>query len=166
MDVSNTTSICPGCGVNLPSQGFAVSEKYNASGECQKMYEQLLYYTLSKRDAYFIHQLVVDTYAAQHSTDSAPKIRTAFALIGLYLVNEQGFNGRQVQLTHMRLPKFQWPSFKAPADTGKITIKDVINSPPGDERDNMIKIWSNSVWQSWNNYHQWIINTLNQLSMI
>ena len=50
--------------------------------------------------------------------------RTAFALIGLYLVNERGFTGRQAQRAAHVLGRRrqQWPRFLPPARVGDITV--------------------------------------------
>jgi hypothetical protein len=59
--------MCPGCGLNLPSAEEQLDERYNASYACRQLYGELSAYTLSLRDVDFIHQLGVDTYAAQHA---------------------------------------------------------------------------------------------------
>lgn len=42
-------------------------------------------YTLAHRDPAFLHQHVVDAFAAQHADDSTKPITLVFALVGLYL---------------------------------------------------------------------------------
>ena len=101
---------------------------------CQELYDKLAFYTLSKTEPFFIHQLAVDAYAAQHPYQTSEKtIKLAFALIGLYLFSEKNYTGRQVQLAHMQLAntKRAWPTFTAPKDKGGITIADVIKVPEG-----------------------------------
>ena len=77
---------------------------------------ELSYYTLAHGDRAFIHQHVVDAYAAQHVRPSPSTIGPAFALAGLYLASEQRYSGRQVQQTHMRMARAskQWPRFDPP----------------------------------------------------
>src|SRR5262245_33266568 len=97
---------CPGCG--LEADG-------DAAAACLARYHELSAQTLSDRDPTFPHQLAVDAYAAQHaeptnrpinmgtlggspsppamgrgeqSSPAPHAIKTAFALIGLYLVFE------------------------------------------------------------------------------
>jgi hypothetical protein len=60
-------SICPGCGLRLESDDQSLNDRYNASNACWQLYGKLSAFTLSLRDPDFIHQLMVDTYAAQHS---------------------------------------------------------------------------------------------------
>jgi hypothetical protein len=42
-------------------------------------------WTMSLRDSAFVHQYVVDAWAAQHAENGSKPIGVAFALIGLYL---------------------------------------------------------------------------------
>lgn len=65
--------------------------------EEQQMYNQLAFYTLSHPDKiFFIHQLVVDAYTAQHADAQTKPIAITFALAGLYLVVEKNYTGKQV----------------------------------------------------------------------
>lgn len=60
-------------------------------------YHELCGYTLTHGDPAFIHQHVVDAYAAQSATAETKPITLMFALIGLCLHVERQLNGRQVQ---------------------------------------------------------------------
>ena len=48
-------------------------------------YDRLCAYTLNRGDAAFIHQHVVDAFAAQHAGGHTKAITITFALVGLYL---------------------------------------------------------------------------------
>jgi len=115
------------------------------------LYNQLAFHTLAHPDPAFIHQLVVDAYAAQNAEETTKPIAVVFALVGLYLHLEKGFTGRQVQRAHMQLAK--WPNtwFKPPlpAERGEISIKDVLAAEPGPAHDAMIERWCASVWECW-----------------
>jgi hypothetical protein len=125
-------------------------------------FNELSIYTLSLRDPWFIHQLVVDTYAAQHVTPDQKPIAGSFALIGLYLVYEKGFTGKQVQSVHMQIAGKQktWPKFIAPTIKWELTVEDVMKIPPGEKRDEMIKKWGESVWEMWRKDHEQQIKDL------
>ena len=112
-------------------------------------YDELCCYTLAHDDPSFIHQHVVDTFAAQDADEHEP-IRLTFALVGLYLHVEKGFSGREVQLAHMKIArrKQQWPVFALPDDRGSITASDVLAAPPGSERDRAIHEWCACVWRA------------------
>lgn len=108
-------------------------------------------YTLTHGDPRFIHQHVVDAFAAQHATTETRPIAVAFALIGLYLHVVRGLSGRQVQRAHMVLAKRSrhWPTFPLPEHRGAITAVDVMAAPDGLERDRAIDAWCGSVWDAY-----------------
>ena len=122
----------------------------------QETYDELSLYTLSLRDPAFIHQYIVDAYAAQHADRNTKPITLAFALIGLYLHIEKGYSGRDVQLAHIKMAKEKktWPAFNFPVDRGAMTVEDVLKIPAGSQRNEAIKSWSRSVWQAWSEGHE------------
>lgn len=146
---------CPGCGLRLPVGNTPADERFFASPECLSIYGELTGYTVMRGDEAFIHQHLVDAYAAQHAEDHQPPITVAFALIGLYLALEKDFTGKQVQHMHMLLARRtkNWPRFPRPAHTGALTVQDVVNAAPGAERDAMLMRWSQSVWDAWGHEH-------------
>jgi hypothetical protein len=91
-------------------------------------YNELCYYTLAHRDPSFIHQHVVDAFAAQHADEKTKPIKLTFALVGLYLHVEKQFSGKRVQQVHMDLArqKRPWPSFALPSKRGSQTAADVL----------------------------------------
>src|SRR5436190_14425039 len=86
-------------------------------------YHELSAYTLTHGDPTFIHQNVVDAWAAQHAVEGGKPIGLTFALVGLYLHLERGFSGRYVQRAHMEMGrrKREWPAFDMPAQRGSMT---------------------------------------------
>jgi hypothetical protein len=128
-------------------------------------HNELSAYTLTRGDASFIHQHVVDAFAAQHATPRSKAIGVAFGLIGLYLHLERGYTGRAVQRAHMRLGRLrrQWPRFDPPADRGALTVIDVMRSPPGPPRDGAIEAWCASVWEAWHASHDRVAAMLREL---
>jgi hypothetical protein len=117
----------------------------------EELYNDLAYYTLAHPDPAFIHQLLVDAYTAQRADATTKPIAITFALIGLYLVVEKNFTGKQVQRVHMQLARSRqmWPSFSLPDDRGTMTVGDVASVPPGVERDAAIYQWCAAVWEAW-----------------
>lgn len=111
-------------------------------------YHQLSAYTLAHGDPAFIHQHVVDAWAAQTADDATKPIGIAFSLAGLYLHVDRGFSGREVQRAHMQLAKKRedWPRFELPSTRGTLTAADVMRAPAGPERDAAIHAWCESVW--------------------
>ncbi len=129
-------------------------------------YNELCAYTLdhARNDPSFIHQHVVDTYAAQHADERAKPIAITFALVGLYLHLEKQFSGRRVQRVHMELArsKRQWPVFALPADRGAMSAVDVMAAPPGPARDRAIDDWCASVWKAYAADRDTIMHLLTQ----
>jgi hypothetical protein len=132
---------CPGCGVSLPASEAHPDGRYNASAECLQLCGELSAYTLTRGYTIFIHQLAVDAYAAQHSGEGMRPITTTFALVGLYLANERGYSGRQVQDAHRRLAgrSKDWPRSEPPSHAGALTILDVMRARPGEDRDAVLR---------------------------
>jgi hypothetical protein len=131
----------------------------------QDLFDELTFYTLSHRDPRFIHQHVVDAYAAQHADEHTKPMKVVFALVGLYLFLEKDFTGRQVQQMHMRLAsrRKQWPRLHPPSEPrGDITVSTVMAAPPGAARDEMVRAWCASVWQTWQASRPQIVNLLKQ----
>ena len=116
----------------------------------REAYDELCAYTLIRGDSEFIHQHVVDAFAAQHATDTSKPIGVTFALVGLYLHVERGFTGREVQRVHKELArqKETWPSFDLAAARGSMTAIDVMKRSEGPDRDRAIHDWAASVWSA------------------
>ena len=110
--------------------------------------DELFAYTLSHGAPEFIHQYVVDAWAAQHAGADSKPIMLTFALMGLYLHLERNFTGKQVQRAHMEVANRTrvYPPLVLPADRGTMTAADVLAAPPGPERDSAIEAWCASVW--------------------
>jgi hypothetical protein len=117
----------------------------------QAAYDELASYTLTLGDPTFIHQHVVDAFAAQQATEATKPITVAFALIGLYLHVERGLTGRQVQRAHMMLARRSrsWPIFRLPETRGPLTAAHVLTAPAGRERERAISAWCAAVWSAY-----------------
>src|SRR5262245_45150288 len=128
----------------------------------QHAYEELQCYTLARGDSTFIHQHVVDAWAAQHADSNTKPVGLVFALVGLHLHVERGFSGRQVQRVHMVLSRRgrSWPSFPLPRERGTVTAVDVMAAPDGAERDGAIDAWCASVWNAFSESHRAVVALL------
>ena len=132
----------PGCGLALESADGAMDKDFNASRACRELYYGLTVYTLSLQENEFIHQVAVDAYAAQHAGPKMKQITATFALVGLYLVFEKGYTGRQAQLAHIELGKNRvtWPRFNAPEGKAAMTVRDVLQSGEAHYKEMIIKV--------------------------
>ena len=127
-------------------------------------YDELCAYTLTHGDPAFIHQHVVDAFAAQNASEASKPIGVTFALVGLFLHVEKEFTGRQVQRVHTQLArrKQSWPSFALPADRGGITAIEVMKAPEGPDRDRAIHDWAAAVWSAFAANRETIITLLSE----
>ncbi|MEP6822406.1 MAG: DUF5946 family protein [Chthoniobacterales bacterium] len=114
----------------------------------RESFDELCAYTLTLGDPAFIHQHVVDAFAAQTANESTAPIKLTFALVGLYLHVERHFTGREVQRAHMQIARRKrlWPSFPLPRDRGTMTVADVLAQAAGASRDDTILAWCAAVW--------------------
>lgn len=161
-------SVCPGCGVQLPSKSSVPDAQWNASGECLELRNELWFYTLRREDPFFIHQVAVDAYAAQHCKVGVPNIGLAFALIGLCLLLEHGYTGKQVQEAHKRLAEASkdWPTFVIPEHRGLMTVADALHASLGADRDSAIIAWAASVWSAYAKEQEYVRRTLREAGEI
>jgi hypothetical protein len=130
----------------------------------QDAYNELSGYTLTHFGPAFIHQYVVDAFAAQNADERTKPIKLTFALVGLYLHVEKSYSGKQVQKVHMLLArrKREWPSFALPRDRGVMTAADVIAAPAGPDRDAAIDVCCASVWKAFRDSHKAVADLLHQ----
>ena len=117
----------------------------------QDAYNALSLYTLAHANPEFIHQYIVDAYAAQHATADSKPIYLDFALAGLYLHNEKEYSGKEVQHAHIKLAKHKerLPHFVPMETREAMTVHDALAVPPGMRRDDAIRAWSASVWDAY-----------------
>jgi uncharacterized protein DUF5946 len=134
----------------------------------QDAFDELCCYTIAHSDASFIHQHVVDAFAAQRADEQTKPIKLTFALVGLYLHIEKKFSGKQVQRAHMTLAqrKRPWPVLAFPKHRGDVTVAEVLAAPAGPERDEAIEAWCTSVWQAFRECHQQVADWLRQGGII
>jgi hypothetical protein len=124
------------------------------NAELQQYYE-LCAYSLTHRDPVFLHQHVLDAFAAQRADERTKPITLTFALVGLYLHVEKNQTGKQVQRIHILLAAHRknWPRFDLPVARGDETVSDVMRVPAGPDRDAMIDQWCASVWAAYRACH-------------
>ena len=128
----------------------------------EHLYNELSYYTLAHTDPSFIHQHVVDAFAAQTADEHTKPIKITFALVGLSLYLEKNYTGKEVQRAHMKIAKhkMEWPMLILSENRGAITVVDVLGSSPGEQRDQMIHNWCVSVWELYSKNHTQIADFL------
>ena len=144
---------CAGCGLELPGTGEPFDSRSTASTECRLVYAEVAGYELEH--VAFLgrwHQLLVDTYGAQHVGASTPRIGPAFALIGLHLALERGWDGPAVRDAHQVLARHRrdWPSFMpAPRLAGGLTVADLARAGSRQVHIVLLQAWAGEVWAGW-----------------
>ena len=105
---------------------------------------------------------------AQCMDGTGPPIGAVFALVGLYLHVEKGFDGVRVQQAHqiMGRRRRQWPAIVLPAQRGHITPVDVMAAPVGAARDAAIDRWCESVWAEFADNRDLIVRLLEEHGII
>jgi hypothetical protein len=101
------------------------------------------------------HQLLVDTYAAQHVGPSTPRIGPAFALIGLHLALDRGWDGPAVRDAHRALARErrEWPAFELSAPTWTMTVGDLALASTPEQHITILGRWAADVWTTWRTAH-------------
>jgi hypothetical protein len=127
-------------------------------------YDRLRSYALLHGGPAFIHQHVVDAFAAQTADARTKPIALMFALVGLYLRTQKQVSGLEIQDIHVSLAcrKQSWPVIPLPAERGALTVVDVIEAPEGREREAAIEAWCSEVWAAYAGSHAVVIDFLQQ----
>ncbi len=147
---------CPGCGVLLPVSDWPVDRRRNASASCWERYTAVLAMEAEHMPVLGrLHQLTVDTYAAQHPGPQVPAISLPFALIGLHLALEDGWTGVAVRAAHGWLAERggEWPAFSPPAGRGSLTAADVAEARGPEQHAALIDRWAAVTWDAWRDEH-------------
>jgi hypothetical protein len=147
---------CPGCGVGLPGSAEPWDPRSLASEACHALsgevagFESQHIVELGRW-----HQLLVDTYAAQHTGERTPAIGTAFALIGLHLALEEGWDGLAVRDAHQELARRyrDWPRFPAPDERASLTVLDLALASTPEDHGERLRAWAADVWRAWAGSH-------------
>ena len=147
---------CPGCGVVMPATGSDGPMRHNASAECWSLYGELAGFELANMAVLGQwHQMMVDTYGAQHSGGAAKPITIAFGLIGLHLTLEAGWSGLALRAAHQLLANRSkvYPDFARPVGHATRTVEDVAMVDAPDDRVAALRLWAESVWTWWSPAH-------------
>jgi hypothetical protein len=147
---------CPGCHVVLPGPSEVWHPRSTASVACHALYGEVLGYEHQHvAELGRWHQLLVDTYAAQHAGERSAPITTAFALIGLSLALERGWSGLRVRDAHQELARRyrEWPRFATPPSSATMTVEDLAFTRTPGEYVEALHHWAHGVWETWRHEH-------------
>ncbi|MCX5206482.1 DUF5946 family protein [Streptomyces sp. NBC_00237] len=149
---------CPGCGLAAPATGGPLPAERVASAECWQRYGELLARSYTVADCRHVHQLVVDSYVAQHAGgESRREIQTvALCLMTLCLFVEDDADPREGPALHRRMMAdrpayFHW--LEPPPQIGLMTAADVLAARDAVEHERLVRAWSRGVWRAWAPHH-------------
>jgi len=151
-----TLEPCPGCGVRLPASTWPVDRRRNASPACWERYTLVLAHEAENIIAVGrLHQLTVDTYAAQHPGPNVPAIAVPFALVGLHLTLDEGWSGLAVRGAHGWLAEHHrsWPAFEPPDGFGALTADRVARAGSAEAHAHLVESWATATWAAWAAQH-------------
>jgi hypothetical protein len=143
---------CPGCGLSLPGSSASEGSRLNASAACRYLYAEATSFEFGHLAILGRHhQLLVDTYGAQHAGPKVPRIGPAFGLIGLCLALEDGASGPAVRAAHQYLAQHYrgWPAFELPARTAYLTVFDLALATTPSDFERILHRWAGEVWLEW-----------------
>jgi hypothetical protein len=156
--VSPGSGRCPGCGATVPAvPNGPVHRSIGASPGCWALYTALLASEFSTFDAR-VHQLSVDTYAAQHPGAPSPQTVQSVCthLVALCLSLERGFDVEALRPLLRDLARGRW--FEArwlepPARPFPMTIVDLLESDSPEAYGAGVRQWAGSTWEAWSAHH-------------
>ena len=151
------TSICPGCGVDLPAANSPTHAYMGASPACWARYGELLAREYENPALFAaVHQLTVDAYAVQHP--GVPERRTiqsvALHLSTLCLVLERGADpSKGPKLHELIVERPIWHWLAPPEPNGTLTVLDVLSTRSPGEHEAAVRAWAEDIWRAWASHH-------------
>lgn len=155
--MSSRTDRCPGCGMMAPEGSTPVPPEYRASSGCWQRYGELLARSYDAPEHRSVHQLVVDTYVAQHPADASRRSvqQLALCLMTLDLFLEQGWDVKLGPQLHQRmmanLPELH--ALDPPETWTDLTVEHVLAVEDAATYRELVRAWSQQVWSRWRDHH-------------
>lgn len=158
---------CPGCLAEFSPSGTGIHAYIGASSGCWAVYTEVLAKEYENRSYWPAHRFSVDTYAVQHP--GVPERRSQQSvnihLMALYLLIEEDQNEQYVlrfmEKTLQKTKDFIW--LDPPKNPQWLTVKDVVNAKNAEEHNQIVRLWSKSVWKAWNFHHSYVKQRVNEL---
>lgn len=151
---------CDACGANLtetfgPVHGYMVS-----SPACYQAFTTVLAAEYSDVNLLQTHRLTVDTYAVQHSGNSAD--RRCVQSVGLHLARlyKQLECASDPQETNQVMRGFSRNkaslSALSPPVKFRMTVADVVPFSGTGAHSHVVKEWAIKTWEDWSDHHDYI----------
>jgi hypothetical protein len=150
----------------VPDEASTAHPYIGASPGCWSIFTQIL---TRDYESYHpaIHQLIVDTYCAQHPGTPSPQSVSSVAihLLGLYLAVEKGFPPQKMLKAKKIAAKkkyiFSW--LLPPKNLGVMTLLDLSEAQDIESYNHIARQWATCVWESWAEYHPTVRQWYNAL---
>lgn len=151
-----SSSLCPGCGVELPEFDGPVHRYIESSPACWAKYGELLAREYSDPEYMLAHRLTVDTYAAQHPGKPSPQSTQSVTvhLIALQLVLEVGEPAHRATEAIRRCVEqqtFSW--LTPPLLPARLNVMHPLAANSAAAHMLTVREWAQSVWESWVEHH-------------
>jgi hypothetical protein len=152
--VTTALEVCV-CGLETPALDGPRHVYFNSTAGCWAAYGEVLAREFTTPALLPIHQLSVDSYAAQHPGGAHPDKSIDIHLVGLYLVLERRVPTTEMPGRHKHLADTvrEWPHFAPPSDLGKIRADDIARAKSSEAHAQAVRAWAGSVWQAWSAHH-------------
>jgi hypothetical protein len=143
------TSSCA-CGAVLPRCKVRATHRYIVSTpECWGKFGEVLAREYESAALFgAVHQLTVDTYAAQHPLGQPAKSLDAHLASLCALLERASYPDRPEALGRFVQGRTWFPELPVPADLGPLTVADVAVASL-DEHCDMVRRWARQVWSAW-----------------
>jgi hypothetical protein len=154
----SVSTMCPGCGAELPVHGGPRHAYVGASPACWQLYGRVTADPYARREGTRVRRLVVDSYAAQHPGIEQRRSLQSVAvhLMGLCVLLERDGATRRLAPVLGRMParKTMDLHWLAPPDlSGTITVADLLEAGSDDGYADRVEAWAGSVWAAWAPHH-------------
>jgi hypothetical protein len=158
--MSSPADRCPGCGMLSPAGGHPAPPEFSASPGCWRRYGELLARSFGTSEYRSVHQLVVDSYVAQHPTNATRRSvqQVALCLMTLDLFLEQGWDVARGPDLHERMVT-NLPELRAldpPNTTTNLTVEHVLGANDIAAYHHLVQAWAQQVWNAWQAHHRTI----------
>ena len=149
-------TICPGCGVELPSLDGPVHRYMESSPACWAAYGEVLAREYQNPAYMAVHRLTVDTYAVQHPGRPGPQATQSVGahLISLLAIVERGASQTEAtQLLGRAVANIRFSWLEPLPSMGLLTVVSVLPTSTAAEHAQAVERWAASAWQAWSAYH-------------
>jgi hypothetical protein len=151
------TSVCCGCGAELPHVDGATHRYMSSSPACWAAFGRVLAREYSDRRLDEVHRLSVDSYAVQHPGVRSPQtIRSIAAhLCRLCTIIEGGFPIERANAVMLEVNRVedQFRYLEPPSTMGEVTVADVVSAKTVEEHIANVREWARATWLAWSAHH-------------